>query len=110
MFLAGQFNYGKRGILDKTHTRLFTFHSMKHLLEQSGYEIVDVRGIPAPFPKALGDGRLAREMLRLNEALIRLSKPVFSYQMYFAARPLPTVDNLLDVSIGHSETCARKAD
>jgi len=104
MFLAGQFNYGKRGILDKTHTRLFTFYSMKHLLEQSGYEIVDVKGIPAPFPKALGDNRIGRDLLRINEALIRLSKPVFSYQMYFAARPLPTVDNLLDVSIGHSES------
>lgn len=103
MFLAGQFNYGKRGILDMTHTRLFTFYTMRDLLEQSGYEIVESRGIPAPFPKALGDGSVARALLRVNEALIRASKPVFSYQMYFAARPLPTVDNLLDVSIGHSE-------
>jgi hypothetical protein len=103
MFLAGQFNYGKRGILDMTHTRLFTFYTMKDLLEQSGYEIVETRGIPAPFPKALGDGSVARALLRVNEALIRASRPVFSYQMYFAARPLPTVDNLLDVSIGHSE-------
>lgn len=29
MLLAGQFNYGKRGILDLTHTRLFTFASLK---------------------------------------------------------------------------------
>ena len=27
MMLLGQFNYGPRGILDMTHTRLFTFKS-----------------------------------------------------------------------------------
>ena len=30
--LVGQFNYGKRGILDLTHTRLFTFSSLRRLL------------------------------------------------------------------------------
>src|SRR6185437_9548148 len=34
MLLLGQFNYGKRGILDMTHTRLFTFSSFRRLLEQ----------------------------------------------------------------------------
>jgi len=110
MFLAGQFNYGKRGILDKTHTRLFTFYTMKHLLEQSGYEIVDARGIPAPIPKALGDNGVARSLLRLNEVLIKLSKTVFSYQMYFVARPLPTVDNLLNESIDHSQKLSEEVE
>ena len=34
--LFGQFNYGKRGILDMTHTRLFTFRSFRRLLEEAG--------------------------------------------------------------------------
>ena len=46
MLLFGQFNYGKKGILDVTHTRLFTFRSMRELLKQSGYKILEVRGIP----------------------------------------------------------------
>ena len=54
MLLFGQFNYGKKGILDATHTRLFTFRSLHELLDQSGYKVLEVRGIPAPFPKALG--------------------------------------------------------
>ena len=37
-----------------THTRLFTFRSLNALLEQSGYKVLEMRGIPAPFPKALG--------------------------------------------------------
>ena len=53
MLLFGQFNYGKKGILDATHTRLFTFRSLSELLKQSDYQILEMRGIPAPFPKPL---------------------------------------------------------
>jgi hypothetical protein len=54
MLPAGQFNYGKRGILDLTHTRLFTFASMRRLFEQQGFLVLETRGVPAPFPMALG--------------------------------------------------------
>ena len=47
MLLLGFFNYGKRGILDKTHTRLFTFQSFKNLIEDSNYKIINMTGIPA---------------------------------------------------------------
>ncbi len=102
MFMLGQFNYGKTGILDLTHTRLFTFNSMQNMLRQSGYEIIDVLGIPAPFPRAIRNEPLAKTLVRLNEMLIRLHKPLFSYQMYFKISPLPTVDNLLNKSIDFS--------
>ena len=55
MLLFGWFNYGSRGILDLTHTRLFTFATIRKLFEQSGYRIEEIRGIPAPFPLAFGD-------------------------------------------------------
>ena len=55
MLLLGQFNYGKHGILDMTHTRLFTFYSLRELLEQRGFQVLEIRGIPAPFPVALGN-------------------------------------------------------
>ena len=35
--VLGQFNYGKRGILDLTHTRLFTISSFKQLLVNGGF-------------------------------------------------------------------------
>ena len=38
MLLFGQFNYGKAGILDRTHTRLFTFRSISHLLRDAGFD------------------------------------------------------------------------
>jgi 2-polyprenyl-3-methyl-5-hydroxy-6-metoxy-1,4-benzoquinol methylase len=102
MLLMGQFNYGKKGILDVTHTRLFTFQSIGELLTQSGYKILEVRGIPAPFPVALGYTFLARTLLWLNRKLIRLSKGLFAYQIFIRAEAKPTVNNLLRETIGSS--------
>ena len=96
MLLAGIFNYGPRGILDLTHTRLFTFSSLKRLLHQTGYRIDEIRGVPAPFPLALGNTPLAKFLLAVNKLLIRISKRLFAYQMFMVARPLPSIDRLLD--------------
>lgn len=93
--LLGQFNYGKRGILDLDHARLFTFSSLRRLLSISGYEIIKVKGVPAPFPLALGNTWLARLLLRTNLILIRISRGMFSYQIAIVARPKPTLDHLL---------------
>jgi len=93
--LAGSFNYGKKGIMDKDHKRLFTFQSMRRILESTGFEILEVHGIPAPFPNAIGENWLSRLMLAINRLLIVFSKTLFSYQMAFVARPLPSIDHLL---------------
>jgi len=95
MLLLGQFNYGKRGILDATHTRLFTFGSLRRLFEQGGFQVIEERGIPGPFPLALGDGFLSRVLLALNRAAIRLSKGLFSYQAYMVVQPRPSLELLL---------------
>jgi glycosyltransferase involved in cell wall biosynthesis len=103
MLFFGQFNYGRKGILDATHTRLFTFRSLKALLEQSGYNVLEVRGIPGPFPKAIGNNFVSRFLLRANQALIRLSKGLFSYQIFVRAVAKPTVYNLLGETIESSD-------
>jgi SAM-dependent methyltransferase len=108
MLLLGQFNYGPRGILDRTHTRLFTFASLKSLLEESGFEIRKVRGVPAPYPLAIGDNSLSRFLLSLNNSLIRLLPGLFSYQIFIHARPLPTVPNLLRQTIEESDRARRE--
>lgn len=102
MLLFGQFNYGKVGILDRTHTRLFTFGSLCAALEQSGYKILETRGLPAPFPKALGDNFLSRLFLKLNAFLIRGLPGLFAYQIFLRAQALPTVDHLLAETISNS--------
>jgi hypothetical protein len=87
MLLIGQFNYGPRGILDMTHTRLFTLRSFRRICVQSGFNIRRDTGIPAPIPLALGDSRLSRMLMWFNILLIKLMKRLFSYQFVLELSP-----------------------
>jgi hypothetical protein len=104
MLAFGQFNYGKAGILDRTHTRLFTFRTLRRLLRDEGFQIKKLRGVPAPFPKVLGNGVLGKAALAANLALIRLSRTLFSYQIYVEAESTPDVSFVLADSKRRSST------
>lgn len=99
--LFGQFNYGRTGILDRTHTRLFTFRTLRHLLRDAGFEVEVIRGVPAPFPLVAG-GLVGRILLRVNEALIRVSKTLFSFQIFVVARSTPSVEFLVRDAVARS--------
>jgi glycosyltransferase involved in cell wall biosynthesis len=104
MLVLGRFNYSRKGILGLGHRRLFTFKSLRSLLEQTGYEVLETRGIPAPFPLALGLTRWSRVLLKFNELLILLSKRLFAYQICVRVRPLPDSRHLLKETISNSST------
>ena len=99
LLFAG-FHYGRRGILDMDHTRLFTFSSLVRTLQLNGYEVVSKYGLPAPFPLAVGEGLLARFLLFVNRVLIKISKSVFAFQIAMVVKPLPTLEHLLDDAFG----------
>lgn len=101
--LLGQFNYGKQGILDKTHKRLFTFKTMKKIFLQCGFEILKVKGIPAPYPKALGINFVSKLLIEVNRWQIAVSKSFFSYQIYMEVKPIPVVKTLLEYSVDESK-------
>jgi glycosyltransferase involved in cell wall biosynthesis len=109
MLLLGHFNYGRKGILDRTHTRLFTFASLEELFEQTGYKVLEVRGIPAPFPKAVGDNAIGRFLVGLNQLAIKLLPGLFSYQIFIRAQALPTVPALLTETIDRSDEMKKAA-
>ena len=106
--LAGQFNYGKRGILDLDHTRLFTFYSLRRILNQAGYEILEERGIPAPFYLALGKTALADFLMGINHFLSRISRNMFSYQIAVVAKPIPTLEVLLERAVRSGQAKAEE--
>ncbi|MEO5983563.1 MAG: bifunctional glycosyltransferase/class I SAM-dependent methyltransferase [Pedococcus sp.] len=95
MLAMGQFNYGSSGILDRTHTRLFTFRTLKTMVRDAGFEVHEVQGIPAPFPKVVGDGLLGRGLLALNYALIKVAPRLFSYQVLLRASSRPHAHHVL---------------
>ena len=104
MLLSGFFHYGARGILDLTHTRLFTFATIRKLFEQANYRVEEIHGIPAPFPLALGNTGLARFLVGVNRFLIKISRSLFSYQIFMVARPLPSLEVLLEGAIASGES------
>jgi hypothetical protein len=65
------------------------------LLLDAGLRIKDVRGVPAPFPKVLGNGWLGNLAVNTNVALIAVSKTLFSYQIFVTAEWTPDVDFVL---------------
>ncbi|MBN2398905.1 MAG: methyltransferase domain-containing protein [Candidatus Aminicenantes bacterium] len=96
--LIGNFNYGKRGILDMTHRHLFTFKSIRRFLNQAGYKIEKTKGIPLPYPQVMGNNIISRFLLRINTYLIWLVPGLFSYQIFIKATPIPTVKQLLELA------------
>jgi glycosyltransferase involved in cell wall biosynthesis len=95
MLLLGQFNYGKRGILDLTHTRLFTFASFRRALDQAGFIVLETRGTPAPYPLALGENRVSLLLVAANQALAFICRGLFAYQICIRAKARPSVETLL---------------
>ena len=96
MLLFGSFNYGIKGILDKNHTRLFTFSSFENLMIQSGFNVMNISGIPAPIPLVTGNNIFGRYLLKINKFFILLSKKIFSYQIYSEIKPQLSIELLLD--------------
>ncbi len=93
--LLGQFNYGNKGILDRDHRRLFTFGTMKRLLDSTGYELLKSQGIPAPYPEAIGNNKLSRLLLRINKIMNLIWRELFSYQIACTVKPRPMISHLL---------------
>jgi glycosyltransferase involved in cell wall biosynthesis len=102
MLMLGQFNYGKRGILDLTHSRLFTFASFRRLFEQGGFRVRAMQGIPGPFVLIFGVGLFGRMVMALNRGLMRIARGLFSYQMFFVVEPQPSLEYLLQSARDHS--------
>ena len=92
--LVGQFNYGKRGILDRTHKRLFSVRGLKKLLTQNGFKVEAVRGFAPPLMDLVSKRRMMVLLERLHAWLSRLYPTLFSYNFLVVASRL---DDLSDV-------------
>jgi glycosyltransferase involved in cell wall biosynthesis len=67
LLLFGHFNYGRKGILEFTHCRLFTIDTFKRLMKNAGFRVDKVIGFVSPVLENKGllskvMGYLARKM------------------------------------------------
>ena len=107
--LAGRFEYGDTGVLDRTHLRFFTKRSARRLIEEAGLTIhrhTYNPGIVRPFvplvkkligageggdPAAILESRPYRAYLRtiypIERAVSAVWPAALAFQMIFEARP-----------------------
>jgi glycosyltransferase involved in cell wall biosynthesis len=109
MMLLGQFNYGRRGILDITHRRLFTVSSLERVLRYAAYDVLARRYVPPPYPLAIGTNAASAALLRVNGALARVVPGLFAYQSLYVMRPRASIEWLLHEAGGGEQAAAGRA-
>ncbi len=102
MFLLGNFRYGKRGILDVTHTRLFTRRSLVRLLQNSGFKVVKVYGFGPPLRDMISKGWFVKMIDSILHFFARLRPSLFAYQIMVEAEKLDDVETILEQTINSS--------
>jgi hypothetical protein len=77
--LFGRFRYTQRGILDETHTHLFTRSTLVEAVENAGYRVDEV-DFTVPVPKLGATG-----LERAAHAIGGLRPQLFAFQFVLAA-------------------------
>jgi glycosyltransferase involved in cell wall biosynthesis len=90
----GQFNYGKRGILDLTHTRLFTIYSFKKLLVNGGFRVKEVRGFGPPIRDMVGESAVLRTADTTSGLLARLWPRLFAFSFLIVAEKAEELEDI----------------
>lgn len=102
--LAGQFNYGKRGILDLSHKRLLTLKSARKLLIQHGFRVDGVHGFPPPLVDLLGRGPGMRILEAIHARLSRWFPRLFAFNILFVASRMDSVDEIFERTFSEGST------
>jgi 2-polyprenyl-3-methyl-5-hydroxy-6-metoxy-1,4-benzoquinol methylase len=92
--LLGQFSYGKRGILDLTHTRLFTIPSFKKLLVDGGFVILELQGFGPPIRDMIGKSRPLRAADTTSGKLARIWPSLFAFNFLVAAQKADELEDI----------------
>jgi 2-polyprenyl-3-methyl-5-hydroxy-6-metoxy-1,4-benzoquinol methylase len=91
--LFGRFHYAERGIMDRTHLRFYTRRTARRLLEEAGYEILEIRATVTPAELVVGlapANPFIRALHTVQAAFARLLPGLMGYQFVFLARPRPS--------------------
>jgi SAM-dependent methyltransferase len=98
LHMLGMFNYGKKGILDITHKRLFTKKTFINLFEQNGYVVRVVDSVPAPWELVFGSNPFGRCLTKINTFLCRVWPSMFAYQFFLTVAIAPHLDRILQAT------------
>ena len=95
--MIGHFNYGRRGILDLTHTRLFTVSSFRRLIQNAGFQINSIRCFGPPIADLTESSTGVLPTIdRFSAWLAQTWKGVFGYQIMIEATRPDSVETLMN--------------
>ncbi|MEK6794989.1 MAG: bifunctional glycosyltransferase/class I SAM-dependent methyltransferase [Spirochaetota bacterium] len=92
--MAGMFNYGKRGILDMTHKRLFTRYSFCKLLTQNGFIIKRKAHFGPPIVDMIGGNWILSIIDSLSSFLAAIWPTLFSYNFLIVAQRKDDIEDI----------------
>lgn len=95
----GQFNYGKRGILDKTHKRLFTVRTFKRLLNAYGFKIEKIVGFAPPLTDLISNSKALKLIEKIHAFFSRICPSLFSYNFLVVATCTDSIDDIFKKTI-----------
>ena len=107
LHMLGMFNYGKKGILDLTHKRLFTKKTFMNLFEQNGFIVEKMEPVPAPWELVFGSNLFGRWLTKINILLCKIWPSMFAYQFFLTVTITPHLDFILRVT---QETSRHKSN
>jgi len=84
--LLGWFHYGKKGILDRTHHRLFTIGSFKRLLQNAGFDILSIEGFGPPIVDSFGHSLFWKYLDRVAWFLAKVYPRLFAFNFLIVTK------------------------
>ena len=83
----GMFGYDRRGILDDTHLRFFTRATLRRLVRNAGYDILEENATGLPLGSVVGEKGTKSMIRRIDDRLVRVRPTLFGYQQVMRLTP-----------------------
>jgi len=96
MLLMGKFNYGRRGILDLTHTRLMTINSFRRLLTNAGFKVTKKIGFAPPLKDLHPDSRIYSCIDKISSILAKIWPGVFAFSILLICKRPDSIQDLTE--------------
>ena len=86
--VLGLFGYDRRGILDDTHLRFFTRSTLRRLVRNTGFDVLEERATGLPLGTISEvEGWKLRSMRKVDGAVVRMRPTFFGYQWIMRLTP-----------------------
>jgi glycosyltransferase involved in cell wall biosynthesis len=102
MLLLGKFNYGRRGILDLTHTRLMTINSFRRLLTNAGFTVTKKVGFSPPLKDLHPNSWVYSCIDKISTILAKIWPSMFAFSILLICKRPDSIQDLTEKTFQRS--------